>query len=118
MDSQGEPDCIFVDKWKECLQSNQGVSKIKNLKNGLEDLIKHENVSYPGANLYVEQLQLEEWMYISRVAGSTDSETSGNEIDFMRKKFSINQVSSMQFWLENFKKSDFNPSSDINVRNL
>ena len=110
---------IFVDKWKEYLQSNQGVRNVTNWKKALEDTCNYENVSDNSANLDDEQVELEEWMYISRLANSTDSATSGNKIYFMRKEFSIDQVSLMPFWLENGKKSYFNPSFDINfVRNL
>lgn len=49
-----ESDCTFVDKWNKCLQSNRGVSKVKNWKKGLEDLSKYENVINHGGNLYVE----------------------------------------------------------------
>ena len=60
-------------------------------------------------------------MHISGLDSSTDSVTSRNVIDTTRKIFSIDKVSLMPIWLENGKKSDFNPSSDISfvdLRNL
>ena len=78
-----------------------------------ERLQGYKNVSDNGANLDVGQLELEEWIYNSRLVGLTDSATSGNKTDFMIKGFPIDQVSSMPFWLENRKKSDFYSSSDL-----
>ena len=51
----------------------------------------------------------------SRLVGSTDSATPGNKTDFTKKEFSIDQVSSMPFWLRNGKKPDFNSLADINA---
>ena len=62
------------------------------MKKALGNTSKYENVSDNGANLNVEHLELEEWMHMSRLVGST------NKIDFMRKIFSIHQFSSMPFW--------------------
>ena len=53
---------------------SQGVRKVINWKKALEGTCKYENVSDNGANLDVEQLELEEWMHISKPVGSTDSE--------------------------------------------
>ena len=67
----------------------------KTWKKALEDKCKYENINDNGANLDVEQLDFQELMHISKVVGSTDSAKSRNKTDFMRKFFSINQVSSM-----------------------
>lgn len=43
--NQKESDCIFANKWKNHLQSNQYERKVANRKNALEDRCKYENVS-------------------------------------------------------------------------
>ena len=51
-----------------------------------------------GANLDVEQSGLEQWMHIiSMHVGSTDAAISRNEIDFIRKQCSTDQVSLVPF---------------------
>lgn len=120
-DNQEESDWISVDKWKEYVLPDQVVRKVTNWKKALEDSCKYENVNDNNVNLDIEQLELWRWKYISRPVGWTDSATSGNKSDFIRKWFSIHQVSLISSWLENGKKSDFNLSSDIpfvDVRNL
>ena len=73
------------------------------LEKALEVTCKYENVSDDGANLDVEQLELQKWMHISKLICSTERATSENKIDFMRKEFSIEEVSSLPFCLENCK---------------
>ena len=70
---------MFVDKWKEFFLSDQGVRKNTNWEKALEDTCKNENVSDNGASLDVKQWELEEWIHISKLLGST------SKTDYMRK---------------------------------
>ena len=76
-------------KKKEYLQIDQGVRKVTNWKKALEGTCKYENVSDNGANLDVKELELEEWIHISRLVGWTDAATSGNGTDLTGKFFLI-----------------------------
>ena len=68
-DSRKESYCIFVDTWKEYLQTDQRVRKVTNWKKALEGTCKYENVSDNSANLDVKELELVEWIHISITVG-------------------------------------------------
>ena len=94
------------------MQTDQGVRKVTNWKKALEGTCKCENVSDNGANLDVKELELVEWIHISRIVGWTDAVT-GNETDFIGKNFRLIKLGPCHFsWRMAKKKTDFNLSSD------
>ena len=116
-----ESDQMFVAKWRTYLESTEGEMLVTNWKRALDDVYKYENCDNDVDLVDTEEIELEEWMQISRLVGSTNSITADidiNDIEQMRANLSVEQINSLPFWLENVKKTEFHSYSARAIVNI
>lgn len=104
-----ETDGMFVEKWKQFLQSKKGKTLVPDWQRLLNDASIY--TQSPNENSDDEEWEApiseesEEWMHLARLtAPTTTNSCSVQEIEQMRSSYTQPQINELAFWLEQTKK--------------